>query len=174
MRRSVLSSMAARLGQGVQQMRSEQARHGSELNENLRAEQRRWRTSLADVQAQQGEQQQLLEALEARLEAVEALAKEPRPLEEPRAREPRAPRREEDPPRELRPPEAQAVHPVEHQPQPLEPRVEESRFYHPHPEMVKRLEVGLLDPRRGPRRPWKDAFGSQEADRKPLRHPGRS
>ena len=74
MRRSVLSSMAARLGQGVQQMRSEQARHGSELNENLRAEQRRWRTCLADVQAQQGEQQQLLEALEARLEAVEALA----------------------------------------------------------------------------------------------------
>lgn len=65
------------LGQGVQQMRSEQARHASELNDNLRAEQRRWRQCISDAQAQQGDQQQHIEALEARLDtAVEALSLE--------------------------------------------------------------------------------------------------
>eukprot|EP00434_Breviolum_minutum_P002731 symbB.v1.2.002402.t1/scaffold125.1/size314497/18 len=65
------------LGQGVQQMRSEQARHASELNDNLRAEQRRWRQCISDAQAQQDEQQKHIEGLEARLDAaVEALSLE--------------------------------------------------------------------------------------------------
>lgn len=65
------------LGQGVQQMRSEQARHASELNDNLRAEQRRWRQCISDAQARQGDQQRHIEALEARLDtAVEALSLE--------------------------------------------------------------------------------------------------
>ena len=119
------------LGQGVQQMRSEQARHSSELKENLRAEQRRWRQGLLDVQAQHGEQQQLLEALELRLESCEGWAKE---LRRPRE-ESRPPREELRGRQELRPDARQE------DPQ-VESRVEDSRPFHPHPEMVKRLEVG--------------------------------
>ncbi|CAJ1430419.1 unnamed protein product [Effrenium voratum] len=70
------------LGQGVQQLRSEQARHASELNDNLRAEQRRWRQSISDAQTQQSDQQQQIDMLESRLDtAVQALTLECRTLQ---------------------------------------------------------------------------------------------
>jgi len=62
------------LGQGVQQLRSEQARHASELTENCRTEQRRVRQSINDSHAQHLEQQQHLERLESRMDtAIQAL-----------------------------------------------------------------------------------------------------
>ncbi|CAE7564713.1 unnamed protein product [Symbiodinium sp. CCMP2456] len=62
------------LGQGVQQLRSEQARHASELTENSRTEQRRVRQSINDSHAQHLEQQQHLERLETRMDtAIQAL-----------------------------------------------------------------------------------------------------
>eukprot|EP00933_Yihiella_yeosuensis_P018244 TRINITY_DN15045_c1_g2_i1.p1 TRINITY_DN15045_c1_g2~~TRINITY_DN15045_c1_g2_i1.p1 ORF type:complete len:392 (+),score=80.82 TRINITY_DN15045_c1_g2_i1:75-1250(+) len=68
------------LGQGIQQLRSEQARHATDLDEKLRAEQKRFRQRTSESLARHGENENRT-ALESKLDAItQALTSELRNL----------------------------------------------------------------------------------------------
>mmetsp|Transcript_102779 Transcript_102779/g.182596 ORF Transcript_102779/g.182596 Transcript_102779/m.182596 type:complete len:638 (-) Transcript_102779:17-1930(-) len=69
------------LGQGIQTLRTEQARHATDLDEKLRAEQKRLRQRATESQARQAELEQRTDSLEVRVDGVsQAVAVERRAL----------------------------------------------------------------------------------------------
>lgn len=58
------------LGQGVQQLRSEQARHATDMEDRFRQERRRFKQLNSETQAQHTEQEKRADALEARVDAL--------------------------------------------------------------------------------------------------------